>query len=89
MQSDMYADEKKSKNDKFSSFLQVSGSQVSGAQDSTSGLTNNCGCNNISNLQEMAPTDAVETNHPASGEGSPVGGEGNPVDAASSPNSRK
>ncbi|XP_031621803.1 uncharacterized protein LOC116339868 [Contarinia nasturtii] len=62
----------------------MSGSQLSGAQNSTSDLGNNCDCNNIQNVQEMAPTD----NPSSGGDGdSPAGGEGGPSDAASAASS--
>lgn len=60
----------------------MSGSQLSGAQNSTSNLGNNCDCSNVQNVQEMAPTEAGATNSPAGGEGA-----GNPSDAASAASS--
>lgn len=56
----------------------VSGGQLSGVQDSTSNLTNGCDCNNINNLQEIAPTDAGAAKNT-----DPAGAAEGPADAAS------
>lgn len=55
----------------------MNGGQVSGAQNQTSGLTNNCDCSNVQNVQEMAPTEAGATPN------SPAGGD-NPASGSSS-----
>ncbi|XP_055313354.1 uncharacterized protein LOC129574851 [Sitodiplosis mosellana] len=67
----------------------MSGSQVSGAQNSTSNLTNNCDCNNVQNVQEMAPTDAGATNSPSEGAGNPSDAASAASSAASGSSSRK